>query len=64
MKLRDLLNVSDEDMFICVSIPVYGMQFQTKHSVGFFIENESELNDMEIEDLHVTDGDVLVKLKH
>lgn len=44
MKLIDLLKVTDKNTFLVLSISVCGMQFETEHSVEFFINNGDELN--------------------
>lgn len=64
MKLKDFLKVMKKEVeFIYLGISVHGMQFETKHSVGFYLDNGDELNDMEIMCVYIQDGEMHVRLK-
>lgn len=63
MKLKDFLKVMNKDEFICLGISMHGMQFETRHSVSFYLDNGDELNNMEIMSVYTRDGEMHVRLK-
>lgn len=63
MKFIDLLNVMNKSDFICLGIEVCGMQFETKHSVEYFIDNADDLNERKVLGAYLNAGDFHVKLE-
>ena len=55
MKLIDFLKMMDKDTFIFLGISVCGMQFETRHSVEFFMDNGDELNSRKIMKVYILD---------
>ncbi len=64
MKLIDFLRVMDKDTFLVISISLCGMQFETKHSAEFFIENGDDLNNKKILKVCNINNDIHVKLEN
>lgn len=62
MKLRDFLQVVDKNQFICLGISVCGMQFETKHTAEFYLNNGDDLNNREIMKIYTTDDGLHVRL--
>lgn len=63
MKLINFLQIMDKNTFVVLGISVCGMQFESKHSVEFFIDNGDELNEKKIKTVYVTDGELHVRLE-
>lgn len=63
MKLIDLLKVTDRNDFIFLSISICGMQFETRHSAGFYIDKGIDFHDKKINKVYYTDGGLRVKLE-
>lgn len=63
MKLMDLLKLMNKNDFVYLGVEVCGMQFETKHSVDFFIDNADILNDKEILGTYLEDGNFHIRLE-
>ncbi|MFR5022846.1 MAG: hypothetical protein ACLUCA_11260 [Mediterraneibacter gnavus] len=63
MKLIDFLKMMDKDTFIFLGISVCGMQFETRHSVEFFMDNGDELNSRKIMKVYILDDGLHIRLE-
>lgn len=64
MKLIDFLKLMDKDTFVFISVYVYGMQFETRHSVEFYINNGNELNSKKIAGVYIADDSLHIRLEN
>lgn len=62
MKLIELLNVMDKNDFVNLGIEVCGMQFETRHTVEYFIGNDNDLNERNVLGAYLSDGDFHVRI--
>ena len=63
MKLIDLLKVTDRNDFIFLSISICGMQFETRHSAGFYIDKGVDFHNKKIDKVYSADGGIRVRLE-
>lgn len=63
MKLIDFLKVMDRDTFIFLGVSVCGMQFETRHTAEFYINNGDELNNKEIMKAYILDDGLHIRLE-
>lgn len=63
MKLIDLLKVTDRNDFIFLSISICGMQFETRHSAGFYIDKGVDFHNKKIDKVYSADGDIRVRIE-
>lgn len=63
MKLIDFLKIMDKDTFIFLDVSVCGIQFETRHSVEFFMDNGDELNSRKIMKVHILDDGLHIRLE-
>lgn len=63
MKLIDFLKMMDKDTFIFLDYSVCGMQFETRHSVEFFMDNGDELNSRKIMKVYILDDGLHIRLE-
>lgn len=63
MKLVELLNIMNKSDFVCLGVEVCGMQFETKHSVEFFINNADTLNDRKVLGAYILENNFHIRLE-
>lgn len=63
MKLIQLLKMMDSNSFIILSVSICGMQFTTRHSAEFYINQGDELNEKKIQKITMIDGEMNVRLE-
>lgn len=63
MKLRDFLNVVDKRQFIFLGISVCGMQFETKYTAEFYLNNGDDLKDRNIKTIYTQEDELHVRLE-
>ena len=63
MKLIQLLEMMDNDSFIILIVSICGIQFTTRHSAGFYINQDNELNKKKIQKITMINGEMNVRLE-
>ena len=64
MKLIELLKLIDKSDFVYLSIEVCGMQFETRHTVEFFIDNADDLNNRKVLRAYSAEGDFHIRIEN
>lgn len=63
MRLKDLLKVMTDGMFITLIINLYGMKFQSRHSVTFYKEKSCcHLFESKIKQMYTNKDSICVEL--
>lgn len=63
MKLKNFLEKVDKDRMVIVMITAYGMTFETKHSVGYYLDHGNALKDSEVSAIYTKDDTLCVRLE-
>ena len=63
MKLIELLKLIGKSNYVYLGIEVCGIQFESRHTVGFFIDNADDLNDREVLGAYSAEGDYHIMLE-
>lgn len=63
MRLIELLKIMNKSDFVHLGVELCGMQFETRHTVEFFIDNADDLNDRKVLGAYIAEGDFHIRLE-